>query len=131
MTSMAGNYLLDTNILVAFNSGDADVVKRVAVETVFLSAVVLGELYFGTFNAARRVENLQRVDDVAVRVPVIAIDAGTARRYGEVKEGLKRRGRPIPENDIWIAAMALQHDLILATRDGHFDEVDGLKRERW
>ncbi len=115
MTSMAGNCLLDTNIFVAFNAGDTDVVKRVAIETVFLSAVVLGELYFGAFKAARRDENLERVDDLAARVPVIAIDAGTAPRDGEVKEGLKRRGRPIPENDIWIAAMALHHDLSLAT----------------
>lgn len=43
----------------------------------------------------------------------------------------RQKGRPIPLHDIWIAAVALQHDLVLASRDGHFDEVDGLKRETW
>jgi tRNA(fMet)-specific endonuclease VapC len=128
---MAGNYLLDTNIFVAFNAGESSVVNRVATETVFLSAVVLGELYFGAFNAGRRDENVKKVDVLSARIPAIAIDAGIARRYGEVKVGLKRRGKPIPENDIWIAATALHYDLILATRDAHFDEIDGLRREKW
>src|SRR4051812_28894868 len=125
---MPGSYLLDTNVFVAFNTGEADVVKRVATETVFLSAVVLGGLYFGAFNAGRRDENVKKVEELSGRIPPIVINAGTARRYGEIKEKLKRRGRPIPENDIWIAATALQYDLILATRDAHFDEVDGLSR---
>ncbi|MXZ01781.1 type II toxin-antitoxin system VapC family toxin [Candidatus Poribacteria bacterium] len=48
-----------------------------------------------------------------------------------IKERLRRRGRPIPNNDIWIAAIALQHDLVLVTRDAHFDEVESLQTERW
>lgn len=44
---------------------------------------------------------------------------------------LKRKGKPIPENDVWIAACALQHDLILVTRDGHFEYVEGLRFESW
>jgi tRNA(fMet)-specific endonuclease VapC len=48
-----------------------------------------------------------------------------------IKASLRRKGKPIPENDIWIAAIALQHDLIGATRNIHFNEVDGLSTERW
>jgi tRNA(fMet)-specific endonuclease VapC len=55
----------------------------------------------------------------------------TAKWYGEVKNGLRQKGRPIPENDIWISAMALEYDLILVSRDGHFEKVEQLKLERW
>lgn len=66
-----------------------------------------------------------------MRSIVLGCDAETARRYGEVKNGLRQKGRPIPENDIWIAAIALQYDLTLVARDVHFGEVDGLKVEAW
>lgn len=55
----------------------------------------------------------------------------TARQYGEIKNKLRKKGRPLPENDIWIAALALQYDLILVTRDQHFDEIDNLKLVSW
>jgi tRNA(fMet)-specific endonuclease VapC len=58
-------------------------------------------------------------------------DTETARRYGEVKNKLKLKGRPLPENDVWIAALALQHDLTLVTRDAHFQEVESLKTAAW
>jgi tRNA(fMet)-specific endonuclease VapC len=51
--------------------------------------------------------------------------------YGEVKNALRLKGHPIPENDIWIAAVAHQHDLTLVTRDTHFDEIDNLKIIAW
>ncbi len=51
--------------------------------------------------------------------------------YGEIKDRLRKKGRPIPENDIWIAAIAFQHDLILISRDEHFREVEDLKLEEW
>ena len=56
---------------------------------------------------------------------VIAIE------YGQIKNNLRAKGRPIPENDIWIAALAKQYGLTLVTRDGHFGEVDGLAIEAW
>jgi tRNA(fMet)-specific endonuclease VapC len=51
--------------------------------------------------------------------------------YGEIKSSLRQKGKPIPDNDIWIAASARQHSLTLVTRDAHFDEIDDLARERW
>jgi len=62
---------------------------------------------------------------------ILGCDAETARRYGEIKFGLQQKGRPISENDIWIAAIAVQHELTLASRDGHFAEVEGLQVEVW
>ena len=59
------------------------------------------------------------------------LDTNTAREYGEIKSALQAEGRLIPENDIWIAAIAQQHDLTLVTRDEHFKEVKHLKVEVW
>jgi len=57
--------------------------------------------------------------------------ATTAQQYGDIKNQLRAKGRPIPENDIWIAAIAMQYQLTLVARDGHFHEVDGLQVEAW
>lgn len=58
-------------------------------------------------------------------------DTGTAREYGLIKDQLRKKGRPIPENDIWIAAVARQKDFVLATRDAHFFEIENLEVENW
>ena len=68
--------------------------------------------------------NLTRIDDFAASVDVISCDAITAQYYGRIKDHLRSQGRPIPENDIWIAAVAMQHALPVATRDDHFKQVD-------
>jgi tRNA(fMet)-specific endonuclease VapC len=62
---------------------------------------------------------------------VLACDAITATYYGNVKDQLRLKGKPIPENDIWIAALALQHDLVLISRDEHFKVIEQLKVETW
>ena len=58
-------------------------------------------------------------------------DKDTAYQYGIVKNKLLDKGKPIPENDIWIAAVAMQNNLIFVTRDGHFSEIEDLKFEKW
>ena len=62
---------------------------------------------------------------------VLVCDPGTAWEYARIKIDLRSKGRPIPENDIWIAATARQHGLTLVTRDQHFSAVDGLKCDAW
>jgi tRNA(fMet)-specific endonuclease VapC len=64
-------------------------------------------------------------------VTILNCDKDTAQQYGIVKNKLLDKGKPIPENDIWIAAVAMQNDLILVTRDGHFNEIEELKFEKW
>lgn len=126
------SYLLDTNVLVEALRGDQDLRVRLASEAgTFVSVVVLGELYFGARKSGRVEPNLALVEELATRTRVLAVDQETARRYGRLKRDLEGRGRLIPDNDMWIAATALQHGLTLVTRDGHFREVEGLSLESW
>ena len=62
---------------------------------------------------------------------VVALDVDTARLYGAIKNQLRRNGTPIPDNDIWIAALAQQHGAVIVTRDSHFDAVENLAVVRW
>lgn len=98
---------------------------------VFTPAIVLGELHYGAHKSSRAKENISRIDEFASQSAVLFCDVATAQWYGLIKDGLRRKGRPIPENDIWIAALALQYDLILATRDDHCRELTGLQVDRW
>jgi len=129
---MSGRFLLDTNIVIALLEDEALAKDKLAMaDEVFVSSVTLGELYFGAWKSGRPQANLARLGEFAADNVVLGCDSDTARRYGEVKDALRLKGRPIPENDIWIEAMALQHNLTLITRDRHFNEVDGLKVEIW
>ncbi len=129
---MAGKFLLDTNIVIAA-FGDETTVQNSMDEAdgVYLCAIVMGELLAGARKSGRSEANLQRVEDLAVKYSVLPCDAETARYYGLVKDGLRAKGQPIPENDVWIAAIALQNDLILITRDAHFEGVANLITESW
>jgi len=129
---MNGRYLLDTNIVIALFADEGAVKERLGeTDEYFLSSVVLGELYYGANKSKRTAENTARIDDFAARNVVVGCDTETARFYGEVKERLRQKGRPIPENDIWIAAQAFQNELTLVARDAHFTEVEGLSLETW
>lgn len=75
--------------------------------------------------------NIRRVDELVSNSTVLGSDANTAKWYGEIKNQLRLKGRPLPENDIWIAALALQYSLTLVTRDAHFHEVDNLQTTVW
>jgi len=124
--------LLDTNIVIALFANDAAVVGRLQeAEEVFVPSIVVGELYYGARKSGRIMENVARIDEFAANSAVLSCDVETARRYGEVKDGLRQKGRPIPENDVWITALALQHDLTLVSRDAHLSEVENLKLEAW
>ena len=91
----------------------------------------LGELLYGARNSNRVQENVDRVEPFAASVIVLDCDSETARRYGLLKRELRERGTPIPENDIWIAALADQHELALVTRDQHFSSIPQLRLEHW
>jgi tRNA(fMet)-specific endonuclease VapC len=129
---MNGRYLLDTNIVIAVFANEAVVRQQLAgAGEVFVPSIVLGELYYGAQKSARIASNLTRVDEFAANNTVLVCDTETARQYGEIKSELRAKGRPIPENDIWIAAIVKQYQLTLVTRDGHFNNVDGLLIEVW
>jgi tRNA(fMet)-specific endonuclease VapC len=126
--------LLDTSLVIAAIGQDPAVIARLRAlpaSSLFLSATVLGELLFGALVSSRVAENIETLVAFASVAHTLPCDAETARFYGDVKAGLKRLGRPIPENDVWIAAVARQHRLTLVTRDAHFAHVDDLRREHW
>jgi tRNA(fMet)-specific endonuclease VapC len=129
---MSGRYLLDTNIIIALFADEAVVKNNLdRADEVFLPCFAIGELYYGARKSGRTQENLAKVDELVANSAVLECDAQTARQYGEIKNRLRLKGRPLPENDIWIAALALQQDLILVTRDAHFHEVETLQIAIW
>jgi tRNA(fMet)-specific endonuclease VapC len=129
---MAGRIVPDTNVVIAFFAGEAAVVKQFnEADQIYASSIVLGELHYGARSSSRASENVARVEAFAAASSVLTCDADTSRQYGLIKADLRRKGRMIPENDLWIAASALQFGLTLATRDSHFDEIDGLLVVAW
>ncbi len=129
---MNGRYLLDTSVIIALFADDAAVKENLAkAGEIFIPSIAIGELYYGAWKSTRTQENLVRVNEFAIANVVLECNSETARRYGEIKNALRVKGRPIPENDIWIAAIALQHDLTLVTRDAHFNEITNLKVAVW
>jgi len=100
-------------------------------EQVFVPSIVLGELYYGARKSLRTQENIARVDEFAAISAVLVPNIATAQKYGEIKNALRNKGRPIPENDIWIVAITKQYGLTLVTRDEHFKEVEGITMEAW
>lgn len=129
---MSGRFLLDTNTVIALFGNEASVKEHLAqADEVFVSSIVLGELYYGAFKSSRAEDNLRRIDEFATSCAVLCCDRDTAKEYGSIKNRLREKGTPIPENDIWISAIAKQHDIILVTSDKHFGEVENLKQEMW
>jgi len=129
---MSGRYLLDTNIIIALFADEAIVKNNLAqANEVFIPSFAIGELYYGARKSGRVEANLARVDELVAGSTILGCDAETARQYGEVKHKLRLKGRPLPENDVWIAALAIQHALILITRDAHFQEVENGQTEAW
>ena len=114
--------LLDTTIAVAALPREAAFCSNERVQTV-LPATAIGELYHGAHRAALTAKEIGNIRTFMANSIVVDTDPITAEHYGIVKYLLQRQGTPIPENDVWIAASALQRWLPLATRDGHFRYV--------
>jgi tRNA(fMet)-specific endonuclease VapC len=120
------NVLLDTSaysVLRRGNQAILDVVQRS--ETVALPTVVLGELHSGFRAGNRCAENTAQLAQFLSKpsVRVLNVTEETALRYAEIDVYLRKKGRPIPRNDVWIAAVALEHGLQLLTLDVHFREI--------
>ncbi len=130
--NLSGKYLLDTNVVIALFAGDLMVQEKVRnAEYIVAAPPVIGELCFGAQKSNKVTENLHKIDIFVQQSIVFPCDLETAQWYGIIKDELRRKGRLIPDNDIWITAIAMQHRLILVTRDSHFDEIESLQTERW
>lgn len=130
---MAGNrILLDTNIISALLASDNNLTLKVDdADEVFIPNISIGELYYGAWNSTKIEMNLNAIKAVEKTFPVLIPDISTANVYGKLKTALRKKGKPIPENDIWIASISIQWGLLLISRDGHFKEVDELMWEIW
>jgi len=124
--------ILDTNAISAFFDGVAEVVQRVAeAQDVFLPVIVIGEYRYGLQSSRERVEREARFKEFCRVCKLLAVDEETSEHYAVVRHRLRLAGTPIPENDIWIAALALQHGRQLLSNDRHFDVVEGVSRIGW
>jgi len=122
--------MLDTNAYAALLSGDVAVCEALgSVGDILLPIFVVGELEAGFRGGTRYAENMAIFKRFLGKSGVREVASGhkTARLYGEIKDDLRRAGTPIPSNDIWIAASAIEHNASLVTYDRHFVSVRRLK----
>ncbi len=121
--------LLDTNAYSAFKRNVPDAIEIIRHAPVIgINSIVLGELLGGFAVGKREAINRQELKQFlsSKRVRLVTVDEGTAEYYAIIYRGLRQKGQPIPTNDMWIAATALQHGLAVYTYDGHFQYVEGL-----
>jgi len=122
-----GKLALDTNAVIAYREGISEVCKLVEeADIIILPVTVIGELLYGALNSTKIRNNEKFVHEFAGYSLVMQIDESVAARYANIHFDLKRRGNPIPENDIWIAAAFLNLKVPILSRDDHFKLVPGL-----
>jgi predicted nucleic acid-binding protein len=124
--------ILDTNAVSAIGERDPDIPSALQGQaTLFVPVIVIGEYRYGIAGSRKQRETEAWFNAFLQTVQVLHVTEDTASRYAQVRRTLKEAGTPIPENDVWIAALAVQYNLPLVTRDGHFDSVVGLRRIHW
>jgi len=129
---MARGIMLDSSVVIPHLRGKLDIASQAPpAEPLFLSLTALGELYKGVLKSADPAGNRSQLDTFLQTVAVLHPDTATAVHYAQIAVDLEKKGTPIPENDIWIAAVALECSMPLATRDAHFQKVDGLALLQW
>jgi tRNA(fMet)-specific endonuclease VapC len=126
---MTGNkLLLDTNIVIELFRGNQLIIDFLDnQEKIYLPTATLGELYLGAYRSSNVSKKLQEIKSFLESCVVLYTDATTSDKYAIIKTALLNKGKPIPENDIWIAATAMHYDISLYTFDEHFKEVEGIK----
>ena len=124
--------IVDTNALSAVADGQPAAVRIFSqAATIELPVIVLGEYRFGIVHSRHRSEYERWLRELTAATSVLCVDEETAVLYADIRAELKRTGQPIPSNDLWIAALARQHQLPLMSLDGHFDAVHDLDRIEW
>jgi tRNA(fMet)-specific endonuclease VapC len=124
--------ILDTNAVSALFAGDPSIPGVLdAEEQHHLPVIVIGEYRYGLSRSRHRGRLGRLLDLLILESIVLPLDVETAHCYATLREDLRRGGRPIPENDIWVAALSAQHGLPIVSRDVHFDEVAGVERVSW
>ncbi len=129
---MIPRLLLDTNAVSDFAESEPAIMELLAeVQVLALPVVVVGEYRFGIAQARNVADYHLWLERLITQTDVLNITDETTIHYAEVRLDLKRIGRPIPMNDVWIAALCRQHELPILSRDQHFDVVPKIKRLAW
>ncbi len=126
---MTGSSLaIDTNVAIDYLKGKGHVTSIIQKQShIYIPSIVLGELYVGAHRSNDFDGKMAEVKELLANCTLLHINHPIIEKYAFIKAELLNKGRPIPENDIWIAAIVLQHDLALYTFDKHFHEVVGLQ----
>ena len=130
---MIGNkFLLDTNIIAAWLKGETSVAYKIdKAKEIHIPIIAVGELYYGALYSTQVAKNIKEIKSITANYGVLQIDEETTIAYGNIKAALRKKGKPIPENDIWIAAIAKRFKLVVVTRDKHFKEIEGINIKSW
>jgi tRNA(fMet)-specific endonuclease VapC len=129
---MPSEYLLDSNTAIYYLQGNPKVVSVVESHRIhYLPFMTVAELLYGAKRSARPADNLGVYVEFISRFSILYPGRQTLETHSDLRVTLKEMGRPIPANDVWQAALALEHDAVLVTNDRHFSAVPGLRVENW
>jgi len=124
--------ILDTTAVSAAGFGDPLLVQQLANhKNLYVPVIVVGEYRYGLAGSTKAVATQLWFDRFLATVIVLNVTRDTAACYATIFTKLKEQGRPIPINDVWIAALAVEHRLPIMSRDAHFDAVPNLRRHVW
>ena len=127
-----GRVAVDSNAVIAYRAGVPEVCRLIdGAESIFMPVTVLGELLYGAMKSGRPAENEAAARTFWSQCVPVYTDETVAFRYAAVRLALALKGRPIPENDTWIAAACMEVDALLISKDDHFKAVDGLDVVGW
>ena len=129
-------YLLDTDIVIYWLTDRfpqiQERIDRLDRSDIFFSAIGVAELYFGARNSNHPQDNQELIDELVSWVTVLDFDHAAGALFGRIKAELKQSGRPINDSDLFIAATAISHDLVLVTNNlRHFERIPFLRIENW
>ncbi len=122
--------LLDTNAYSNLMNGNEEIFNVILnADIVFFPTIVVGELHAGFWGGSKFQQNKKQLAAFLTRsnIEVVNISVETAIIFGELKYKLKNKGKPIPINDVWIAAASIENGALLVTLDNHFFEIEGLR----
>ena len=125
---MNGKCLADTNVIIRlFRADERSIELFNQTDNICIPAIVAGELFYGAQKSALKRENMANFSNFLSQHEIVEVDIPVAQAYGEIKAQLQKDGITIPENDLWIAAIAKANQYKLITFDGHFAKIDGLQ----
>ena len=119
--------MLDTSIVIHFFKKNERIIQQLdEFLEVFISTTVIGELYYGAYASQDPEKHIIMIEDFLLRCKIITLDKAASVNYGKIKTQLRLKGKLIPENDIWIAAVAITQNLPLFSTDNHYAEIPNI-----